>query len=564
MTQALSVPTPTRVIQGAVLVVTLSLTATCLPVMISAAQSTRPNIVMVMADDMRVDDLKYMPRVRRLIRGTGIEFKNSFSPYPLCCPARASFLTGTYAHNHKVFSHDEPYGFGSFDDSKTIATALHRNGYNTGFVGKYLNGYGVQRSRVTGERSHRYVPAGWTDWHGAVERPDGVSWTGETYNYFNTPYNVNGRIDATHRGEYQTNTLGAKTRHLVEKYAGSRKPFFIYLSSVAPHHGSPVESDDPRPIRRTDGLYTEFKTPARPAWVKGRFDKAITHGPGLPADGSPTEQDMSDKPAMLASAPDLNTAERRALVNITRQRAESLYVLDKEIGRIIAKLKRTGEWNNTVFMFTADNGYFLGEHRVRYGKIKPHEPSLRVPFLITGPGIAKNQVRYDPITTIGITATIADYARVTTKLPYPAEGTSVRAALTRGDQGWNRVVVYEAIAGKVQPLSDRPTRKERARGFDSALTASGIRTGRYKYIRYASGALELYDLLLDPNEMRSVHRDSAYGAVREDLYAIWKWYKTCKGTGCVQPMPVPYRVTPAESASITDHQSRARIARYGR
>jgi len=430
---------------------------------------SRPNIITVMADDMRVDDLQYMPRVRRLVRGTGIEFKNSFSPYPLCCPARASFLTGTYAHNHKVFSHDEPYGFGSFDDSKTIAGALRRGGYNTGFVGKYLNGYGAQRSRVTGGPSHRYVPAGWTDWHGTLERPYGVSWTGQTYDYFNTPYNVNGRVDATHGGEYQTNTLGRKTRHLIEKYAKSKKPFFIYLSSVAPHAGAPFESDDPpASVRRSDGEYTEFLTPARPTWVKGRFDQVITRGPGLPADGSPTERNMSDKPPRLRGAPDLNKAEKRALVRVTRQRAESLYVLDVEMGRIIAKLKWAGEWNNTVFMFTSDNGYFLGEHRVRGGKTKPHEPSLRVPFVITGPGIARNQQRYDPITTIGITATIADYARVTAKLPYPVEGTSVRSSITTGDQGGT-------VRWSTKPSPVRPSRDPTAALARNVLAGSTAR-----------------------------------------------------------------------------------------
>ena len=135
----------------------------------AAAAAAKPNIVMVMADDMRTDDLRFMPSVRRLLVGRGLNFRNSFSPYPLCCPARASFLTGRYAHNHHVYSHAQPYGFQSFDDHATIATALQQSGYQTGFVGKYLNGYGAERSLVTGGPSFRYVPAGWTDWYGAVE-----------------------------------------------------------------------------------------------------------------------------------------------------------------------------------------------------------------------------------------------------------------------------------------------------------------------------------------------------------------------------------------------------------
>src|SRR5689334_12190627 len=95
------------------------------PVAPSAGHS-RPNIVVVMADDMRTDDLRFMPQVRRLLVGRGLNFRNSFSPYPLCCPARASFLTGRYAHNHHVYSHAQPYGFQSFDDHATIATALQQ------------------------------------------------------------------------------------------------------------------------------------------------------------------------------------------------------------------------------------------------------------------------------------------------------------------------------------------------------------------------------------------------------------------------------------------------------
>ena len=151
---------------------------------------------MVMADDMRTDDLRFMPSVRRLLVGTGLNFRNSFSPYPLCCPARASFLTGRYAHNHHVYSHASPYGFQSFDDHATLATALQQSGYQTGFVGKYLNGYGAENSLVTGGPSFRYVPAGWTDWYGAVERPAGSPYrSGGTYNYWHTLFNVNG----THR-----------------------------------------------------------------------------------------------------------------------------------------------------------------------------------------------------------------------------------------------------------------------------------------------------------------------------------------------------------------------------
>jgi N-acetylglucosamine-6-sulfatase len=135
------------------------------------ASSTRPNILVVMLDDMRSDEMRFAPNARRYVQKRGLDFRNSFSSYPLCCPARASFLLGKYAHNHRVLYHDAPYGFGALDDHLTIAGRLQRAGYQTALVGKYLNRYGEQPSRVTGGRSEHYVPAGWTDWMVGLETP---------------------------------------------------------------------------------------------------------------------------------------------------------------------------------------------------------------------------------------------------------------------------------------------------------------------------------------------------------------------------------------------------------
>src|SRR4051812_5426175 len=145
----------------------------------AAAAAGRPNILVVMLDDMRSDEMRFAPNMERYVRDRGLDFRNSFSPYPLCCPARASFLVGKYAHNHHVYSHTSPWGFGAFDDHLTLAGRLRAAGYQTGMVGKYLNRYGAQRSKVTGRPSEHYVPAGWTDWMVGLEthwrRGSGVS-----------------------------------------------------------------------------------------------------------------------------------------------------------------------------------------------------------------------------------------------------------------------------------------------------------------------------------------------------------------------------------------------------
>ena len=400
----------------------------------AAAPTVRPNIVVVMADDMRVGDMRFAPNLRRLVGRRGLTFRNSFSPYPLCCPARASFLTGTYAHNHRVWWHEPPFGYRVFDDSRTLATALSAVGYRTGLVGKYVNGYGVMRSRVADRPSARYVPPGWSEWRASLDNgTPGVH--GGTISYNDIAFNVNGRIDNSHHGQYSSDVIGNFSVATAEQFARSTRPFFLFVNYVAPHFGGPREPDDP-PAFAPDstGRLQEFRTPARPAWVRGRFDHVITRGAGMPRDGGPAEHDVSDKPFRIRAMPEPSAKERRWLRDVTRQRAEAVFVMDQQIKRLIDRLKRDGEWANTVFMFTSDNGYFLGEHRFRAGKIFAYEPSLRVPFLVTGPGMRSGTDRFDPITTIDVAATILDLANA--RPPRRADGTSKLPTIRRGDQGW--------------------------------------------------------------------------------------------------------------------------------
>ena len=523
----------------------------------ASKSKTKPNIVVVMADDMRADDLRFMPSLRKLVTDRGLKFRNSFSPYPLCCPSRASFLSGQYAHNHKVFNNDAPFGFGSFDDSRTVATSLHDAGYNTAFVGKYLNNYGIDRSRATGEHSWKYVPAGWTDWYGAPQRPRRVHDRypgGGPYNYFHTIFNVNGRIDDTHQGEYQTSVIGRFSRELVTKYSDADKPFFLYLSALAPHYGNPHESDDVDSARQSDGRVSQFETPARPDWVKGRFDDEIPRSAGLPQDGGPSEDDVGDKPEVFRS-PELNRREKSLATALTRQRAESIAVLDTQIRRLVQTLRERGELDETIFVFTSDNGYFLGEHRFRNGKRKAYEPSIRVPLVIAGPGIPHG-VRNDPSTTPGVTATILDLAGA--KAPRSADGQSLVPSFD-ADRGWTAPVVTEGLLG---PSSNVPDARK-ARGFTDARTTIGIRTSRYKLIRDVSGTVELYDLDVDPNELGSVADDPGYRAIRSELTQLWRTYKDCVGAACRVPLPPNLATSPAQTTASTRAQAAGVLARYG-
>jgi arylsulfatase A-like enzyme len=493
----------------------------------------KPNIIVVMLDDMRSDEMRFAPNARRYVRDRGLDFRNSFSPYPLCCPARASFLLGKYAHNHRVLYHDAPYGFGALDDHLTIAGRLQRAGYRTALVGKYLNRYGEQPSRVTGGPSEHYVPAGWTDWMVGLETPfsrSSPSW-GNTYNSFAFTQNVNGRT-VPHTGEYSSTVIGDEVRGLIGRYHRADDPFFLWVTPVAPHIGDPVESDDPPAYRESPHWLQQFPTPARPDWVKGRFDAQVTHAPGQPVHG-PSEADVSDKPKNIRKWREMVPAEIQRLRDVARQRAESIYAWDVEFGKIVQRLKDTGEYDDTVIVFTSDNGYYLGEHRQREGKIKAHEPVIHVPLLVAGPGIEQG-VRYHPITTMDLTSTILDLAGAK---PLPAmDGSSVLGTMTGPDQPWTVPVVTEGLITDVH----------RRKGSDvpAGLTTSGLRTGRYKLIRYANGDAELYDLMTDPNELASVWDDPAYASVQRQLVALWEQDKSCRGDGCRVPLPPSLQTTP--------------------
>jgi arylsulfatase A-like enzyme len=510
-----------------------------------------PNILVVTTDDMRWDELRYTPNVRRYVTSRGLLFENSFAPNPLCCPSRASFLVGQYSHNHRVYSHEAPYGFGAFDDHLTVGTVLNQAGYQTALVGKYLNGYGRQPSKVAGGPSVTYVPDGWTDWMVSIEHrwPKGSPYVGGTYDYSSFTQNVNGRV-MSNRGRYSSNVVGEQVRSLVGKYGKTGHPWFIWATPVAPHFGGPKEPDDPKSYRGPSGYLSRFQTPARPAWVRGRFDDEIKRAPGVRADGKPEEADISDKPEFFRKVPEMNGVERRGVREVERQRAEALYAWDVQFGRIMKTLKKTGQYDDTVVVFTSDNGYFLGEHRQRTGKIKPHEPSLRVPLVVAGPGIPHG-VRQAPITTVDLTATIVALAGAS---PLPAmDGRSALPAFER-DRPWTVPVVTEGL----QHLA-----RSTAAGFPEGLTEMGLRTGRYAYFRYSTGEGELYDLFTDPLELRSRYDDPAYASVRRDLTRLWRQYRLCSADTCRAPLPPEYVVSDRALARQVAKEARARGRYYG-
>ena len=197
--------------------------------------------------------------------------------------------------------------------------------------------------------------------------------------------NKNGTIDDSHAGHYQTRVQGRIASRLVRSYHRSPKPFFLYWAPIAPHFGLPREPDDPDvtwPDSGGRGADQDTGPAARgPGCLRPRDPAGLRPAAGR----RPRQRDVRRQPAADRLPPSSAQPSRRR-APLTRQRAEALLVLDQQIGRLVRTLEADRRVRPHRLMFTSDNGYFLGEHRLRQGKIKAHEPSLRVPFLVAGPG----------------------------------------------------------------------------------------------------------------------------------------------------------------------------------
>lgn len=444
----------------------------------------QPNVVLFVTDDQTIDELAVMPRTRRLIGERGTTFRQAIAQYPLCCPARATLLTGQLAHNHGVLGNEEPWGgYGHFDESATLPMWLQDAGYRTAMVGKYLNGY----PDPADPDGATHVPEGWTDWHVPVGGP---------YQYRSFTVNENGRL--RQRQQYQSAWTADTVSSLVREYAGGDEPFFVWSGFLAPHVGGPREADDPAGAAFVG-------TPA----VEDRYRDTVTGG--LPPKPSRHERDLSDKPGWLDERSVLDPA---AMSELWRQRRESLKSVDDAIARVIDTLDATGELDDTVLVFTSDNGMMLGEHGFNQ-KIYGYEESIRVPLLMAGPRIARGAVRDQLVSLTDLPATVLDLAHA--KPGLPQDGVSLVELSNDPDQLSERHLLLEAGGWPNE---------------DQERLYTGIRTSDGRVLlRYFDGWTETYDLADDPFQLDGT-TSRAEGEWREELLAELDRLETCAGEDC--------------------------------
>ena len=457
-------------------------------------KTRRPNILFIISDDLDLElgTLNYMPHLQELLVSQGLTVENFFVSLPACCPSRSTFLRGQFTHNHKVFRNDQPNGgFEEFYDlqheSSTLATWLQAAGYRTVLLGKYLNGYPFSEDRS-------YVPVGWDEWYSAVK---GSPFAGYKYTL-----NENGKqieYAETGQGEsqYMTDVLSRKAADFIKHTSAADVPFFVYLSTYAPH--VPV-----KPAQRHESLFVGLKAPRTTSF---------------------NEQDVSDKPAGLRYDPLLSEEEITKLDEEYRARVQAMQAVDEMIAQLIDTLKESGQLDNTYIIFTSDNGYHLGQHRLRGGKSSPYEEDIHVPFIIRGPGIEAGATLHGYITgNVDFAPTIAELAGVVP--PDYVDGRSMVKLFGPENlaiSDWRSAYLLE-FYGFNQPGED-------PHAPAPAPEYLGLRTQNYLYVEYQDGFIELYDMIADPAEMVNI----AATADKSLLKHLSEWLHelaTCSGRQC--------------------------------
>jgi N-acetylglucosamine-6-sulfatase len=462
------------------------------------ATSTRPNIVVIMTDDQTVESLRVMPQVRSLLEQHGVTFSTNIASYPLCCPARTTYYTGQYAHNHHVEYNVGPTGgYHVFHHKKTtVPVALENAGYRTIHIGKYLNGYGRKNPTV--------VPPGWTDWNGSIDP--------STYRYYGFTLNENGQLRTFGLHDYQTDVYTRMAVAKIRREAAKPGPFYLDLAFLAPHAVQretsgldPVDEAAVGMPRLRHGI----RFPVPPPRDQGRFA-----GEPLPDRPAFDENDVSDKPSNIQNRPLFPPQEINEIKTNYRRRLETLPAVDRGVAKIIGVLNATKQMDNTVVAFVSDNGFFHGEHRIPYGKYLPYDPSIRVPLIIRGPGFAENETTSALVENVDLPATILGLAGA--KPLRKLDGRSLLPLLEdpTGDWPRNAALVESGLNNAGAPVY------------------AGLRTQRYLYVEYTDGQRELYDLKDDPYELRNIAGTRAVRSVQAKLSKQLAKARTCKGKAC--------------------------------
>lgn len=418
----------------------------------------KPNIVLILTDDQRAGTLQYMPNVTSLLVDQGTEFTDVFDNNPLCCPSRATILTGQTSGHTGVWSNIDSSigGFQAFKPhaDQTVMKWMHDAGYRTGLIGKFLNGY----SYPDGDAA--WVLPGVDEWDAFLLEPINQSHNGcDQLGYWATCYSHNGTLEKHGPDEYSTTTSGDKAVQFIDSTPAGQ-PLFLYYAPRAPH--LPTLPD------------TKYANacPTLPKLHPPSFNTQIVNAPAY------------------MQRPPFSKKLQKFFAKKWLADCQTLLSVDDQVGNIVAGLQDTGRLDNTLIMFASDNGWLFGEHRWK-GKIVPYQEADQVPVIIRWDALGRQPAQVgDLVTNMDYTATFLDAAGASPPAGYQLDGQSM-LPLIGGGGAWqqeNAVLVEHAGGKQVPPYC-------------------GVRTDSWLFAQYATGEFELYDEVNDPYQLVNVAAD---------------------------------------------------------
>jgi len=441
-----------------------------------------PNIVMILVDDADRKLFNYIPRIKSAIADQGAVVPTFLFNHPLCAPCRATVLRGQYEHNTGVTENDAAYGdfVAHGGENSNLATWLHGAGYKTALIGKYINGYAAAAGKPS-----TWVPPGWDYWFGLFND------AADAYNY---DANFNGTM--VHYGsdpqDYATDVLTGRALDFLSSDLATG-PFFMLLATKAPHG------------------------PAVPAPQYEDDFAGITYPRGA-ANPSFNEDDVRDKPWYVSKESKLNTSQISFIDESFRQRLRCMESVEDMVQAVVNALG--SRLANTYIIFTSDNGFHMGEHRLGHGnfpggKNTPYEEDISVPLWIRGPGITPGRTVNGLIGNVDIAPTICEAAGVTPGLP--VDGRSFLPLAKGTSIPWRTRYLIERVGGGRALVGIRS--KDNYLFHEFTEKRSGEVAGEY------------YNLNSDPYEMVNGY-NSLNAGTRNQMRKLVSNYRQCSGASC--------------------------------
>ncbi|KAK3320357.1 alkaline-phosphatase-like protein [Cercophora scortea] len=501
------------------------------------SSKNQPNIVFILTDDQDVhmNSLDYLPLIKKHLIDQGTTYKRHYCTTAICCPARVSILTGRQAHNTNVTDVSPPHGgYPKFIrqglNDAYLPVWLQEAGYNTYYTGKLFNAHDVQNYKA----------------------PYAKGWTGSdflldpfTYDYLNSTYQRNQDRPVRHEGEYTGDLLAEKAYGFLDDAVKEDEPFFLGIAPVAPHsnvHFDLLSGDITEPI--TDPGQIEFEVQFSPPIPAKRHeqlfkDVKVPRTPHFNPDQAQGANWVRKLPKQSQENVDFND-------HFYRQRLRALQSVDELVDGVFRRLERYGLLDNTFVIYTTDNGYHIGQHRLQPGKECGFEEDINVPLLIRGPGVPQGEIADIVTTHIDLAPTILQLAGAPSRADFDGEAIPLRstelaeAAETRHEHVAVEFWGMAATEGKLWDGEDRII-------LNNTYKAVRIvsKTYNFYYSVYCNGDHELYDLTTDPYQQRNLlHVDEvapatllgvSFEKVVSRLDSLLFVLKSCKAQTCRRP-----------------------------